>query len=272
MNLLEEAKKYVLGYSLPESLERLKGTYFNGLCTAPFNKLTPLIMAESLYYSIQPEPSAVKDESLLPLGSSKIRGLPHLPTSIQWPKNFHFLAQFNLKELSTLDIYNVIPTSGVLYIFYDANDRAKVFVYDGDAQDLKIRPYPSQGNRTGEYYSSKFRSASAAVTFNPGYTFCINDFSEVGQHIPIELTNKVETILGCPHVLDDSGCRVFGRPTYYQGEDFSEHMKNPESYLPFNNLMLFQDEFGEGMIHVWIDKASLMKGSFEEAFVTFSGT
>lgn len=61
------------------------------------------------------------DEVDIPIGSSKLGGLPDLPDGMEFPKYkkgfLWFMGQFNLKEAKPHDKDNLLPESGILYCF-----------------------------------------------------------------------------------------------------------------------------------------------------------
>lgn len=65
-------------------------------------------------------------EQDLPLGVSKLGGLPDLPPDFQWPycgvKPLTFIGQFRFSELTSHDTANLLPSHGILYYFYDADE------------------------------------------------------------------------------------------------------------------------------------------------------
>jgi uncharacterized protein YwqG len=61
------------------------------------------------------------------LGASKIGGVPHLPSGIDWPllpngQPMSFLTQLNMAQLKPIGDF-VQPSTGMLYFFYDAKDQ-----------------------------------------------------------------------------------------------------------------------------------------------------
>ena len=64
-------------------------------------------------------------ESLLSPGTSKLGDLPDLPPEIEWPTwndvPLAFIAQINLAEVHPFDKMGVLPPSGLLSFFYDAD-------------------------------------------------------------------------------------------------------------------------------------------------------
>lgn len=75
------------------------------------------------------------DENAIPIGATKIGGLPDLPPSVEWPiwkdAPQAFAAQINLTKVSSLDQTRSLPSKGVLYFFYDSTQN----VYGSDPDD-----------------------------------------------------------------------------------------------------------------------------------------
>ncbi len=67
----------------------------------------------------------VADESALELGASKLGGSPDLPNGFIWPqwrnKPLTFIAQIRLSEVAPYDVEQILPPTGYLYFFYEAN-------------------------------------------------------------------------------------------------------------------------------------------------------
>lgn len=98
------------------------------------------------------------EECSLDLGASKLGGLPDLPKELAWPTwkdiPLAFVAQINLAEVPTLDEANLLPASGILSFFYDADhvpvgfDPAlrggwRVLYGNGDRSRLRRVPVPA---------------------------------------------------------------------------------------------------------------------------------
>jgi len=103
----------------------------------------------------------VKDDNIIPIGSSKFGGLPDLPNEVEWfyteKENIpmSFIAQINFSETIPYDIEHKLPEHGILYFFYDCSptgmswgfdpedaDGFKVYFYDGDMSTLSRRETP----------------------------------------------------------------------------------------------------------------------------------
>jgi uncharacterized protein YwqG len=119
-------------------------------------------------YSIRISTRSI-DENELPIGASKIGGLPDLPDSIGWPEwkglPLGFIAQINLSDVAALDKDDLLPKQGILYFFYDAKqstwgfdpeDRGSFacFYFDGDATLLGRATRPARLSDLEGIYSS----------------------------------------------------------------------------------------------------------------------
>lgn len=79
------------------------------------------------------------DEASIPLGGSKIGGLPDLPPGVTWPhredKPLEFLAQINLGDAALFDREKLLPSTGLLSFFLDTRrfgaNRATVLYFEG---------------------------------------------------------------------------------------------------------------------------------------------
>jgi uncharacterized protein YwqG len=96
------------------------------------------------------------EEDTLPIGATKIGGLPDLPAGVAWPmwKGLPqaLIAQINLRDVAEYDIEKALPQTGMLYFFYDIaqstwgfdpKDRGswQVIYFDGDCTSLtRTRP------------------------------------------------------------------------------------------------------------------------------------
>lgn len=134
----------------------------------------------------------------LPIGASKLGGLPDLPLGVEWPhcEPLHshvscaelrqqggplwFLGQTNLAELATWDFDRILPPTGMLYFFCALwrsvfpNDGAngdgwKVLYYDGDLSRLlrtPVPPVPKLLQQSYQRHNSHFQTAPCSVAFS----------------------------------------------------------------------------------------------------------
>jgi uncharacterized protein YwqG len=108
--------------------------------------------------SIRIYPTPV-DEDCLPVGVSKVGGLPDLPPDLTWPEfGGHpqsFIAQIRLEEVKPYDAEDVLPAAGMLWFFYDAKQEAygddprhrdawQVLFQEGDLSNIACTPAPPE--------------------------------------------------------------------------------------------------------------------------------
>lgn len=99
------------------------------------------------------------DEGSSDIGRSRIGGLPDLPPGTPWPEwkgsPLSFICQINLSDVAPCDAEKSLPESGILYLFYDAEQGvwgfdpkdlggSKVMYFDGDPSDLAPVAKPPQ--------------------------------------------------------------------------------------------------------------------------------
>lgn len=109
------------------------------------------------------------DTAPLPLGGSKFGGQPHLPKDFQWPmfstatyddkqvreRPLSFLMQINLAEIVPYDRDGLLPSTGMLYFFYELDSQrwgfdpedkgcARVFYVDVSPETLTALPFPGE--------------------------------------------------------------------------------------------------------------------------------
>lgn len=117
------------------------------------------------YYNLTP----IADYNDVQPGACRIGGTPDLPESIAWPTDnqgnyLSFIAQLSLKEIKPFDTYNVLPDSGYLFFFYDANQNMggyspdekhlfKVIYFDGAEEELAFPDYPESLDEKAQYYA-----------------------------------------------------------------------------------------------------------------------
>ncbi|MCM2535854.1 YwqG family protein [Neobacillus pocheonensis] len=115
------------------------------------------LIISSLKNSIRIAKIGVDDE-VIPIGSSKLGGLPDMPDEMEFPRYkkgyLWFIGQFNLTEAKPFDKDHLLPDRGILYLFYDAYEQPlgfeedegcyKVLYFDGDMTSLKRREYPEE--------------------------------------------------------------------------------------------------------------------------------
>ena len=278
---LEQARDVVRRHAVPDALRRLGEDdewlpYYDGVGTSFLQSdVTPDVLARSLHYMIKLKSTGVRDESEVPLGVSKYKGLPHLPRGDAWPNGHYFLAQFNLADLHSIDLHGAFPSRGMFYVFFNPGGEVVVSHYDGPLDQLHVVPYPDSAKKFGgaKYYLDGFKRRSSRLRFRPRGVFYLGgdayNLSTATKLIPKRLRNQIADILGGSIASRDTDLRIFGRPLYWQGED--ERVDDDE-HLEVSRHLLLQDEFGEGHIHVWVDAADAHRQDYSRCWMDYSGT
>lgn len=112
------------------------------------------------------------------IGESKLGGMPDLADEVAWPLMgdvpLSFVGQINLSDVQPFETDHVLPTSGMLYCFYDANQQTygsdpadqagwKVIYSTAERSTLKRRAFP-------EALPSQARFATSGLTFSSEVT------------------------------------------------------------------------------------------------------
>lgn len=109
--------------------------------------------------AIRIDAHSLEEGETLPAGVSRFGGFPDLPLTIEWPVwndvPLTFLAQFNMADVTEYDIEGVLPSSGMLYVFYEADEQPsgffpsergawRVLYFDGDLDEIQQVSPPSE--------------------------------------------------------------------------------------------------------------------------------
>jgi uncharacterized protein YwqG len=197
-----------------------------------------LSLAQPCIYMIR---EAVADEKL-PIGASKLGGLPDLPSNFQWPYYnsvpLTFIGQFKFSEIAKFDLEGVLPHDGILYYFietdemifgtYEQRSAWRIFYVEDENTPLIRTSHPT--------HQGEFRLISALPPHQIEYERCLSlptifgieateygiDFLDgrdvknphYGWSVPTELTaySKLENI------VHPSPCHYWlGHPQRWQG-------------------------------------------------------
>ncbi|MDV6236357.1 DUF1963 domain-containing protein [Leptospira ellisii] len=280
-NPILNAKRLVREFPFPADLLSqipTEGTYYDGSSSVYFEEddaVTPELLSKTLHYYIDIDETESEEEEI-PLGASKMKGLPHLPDSIVWPEGTYFFAQLNLEEFKRFDVENVFPDKGILYVFDTVQGEFVLRFYEGPISDLKRVPYPDEEDLPeAEYYLEEYRDTTYRLSFEPKFLFYVAgdayDYRKVAGILPKNLIEQLSDILKAELTTWHSSLRIFGRPLFWQGED--ERMGgDDEEDAEERDLLLFHSEIGEGHFHIWIDRNDLKQKKFDKAYSSYSGT
>ncbi|MBC9929131.1 YwqG family protein [Chitinophaga qingshengii] len=134
-----------------------KQLFYNALTASNLDKHKPqmdALMKDTIRYHLTP----IQDYNDVPAGSSRIGGTPDLPEHIAWPVDnkgdyLSFIAQLHLPEIKPFDTYHILPDTGYLFFFFDANQSMggyskeekhlfRVIYFDGTAAELSFPDFP----------------------------------------------------------------------------------------------------------------------------------
>ncbi|NVN17903.1 DUF1963 domain-containing protein [Muricauda sp. HICW] len=262
MNVLAKAKAAIDGFDFNEAnieaFNESAGTELSSESLKDYLK-------NWLKYYLVPQFEMYGSEEEVPLGTTKLYGLPHLPDSLEFPEDMIFAGQFNLAEIKPHDIFNEVPKdSGIYYFFVDVDGvESEVFFYDGPVDDLKIREYPN-GDEYGKSQVMDLRGKSEELYMQEdliGWWIKAKDkYSDchlatiMGADILERLEGLLQKEAGSFTLYDHLGSLpdeyFFGKPRYYQGEDGDDPnfypsffgFEPPWNYDCFLNLYVWQDE------------------------------
>ncbi|MEY8347001.1 YwqG family protein [Bacillus cereus] len=153
-----------------------------------------------------------RQEELLPIGCSKMGGLPDVPSTFEYPthegKALDFIAQFNLADLQDVGMEHDLPKTGMLYFFYNVNDEHE------DAWCVQYDNEPIERLQRVNNKQSKYTQCT--LSFNLIYKLpelFIEDEADSDRFLQL-----LEELI--PDHYDNH--QVFGEPFSVQGEVFEE--------------------------------------------------
>jgi len=149
--------------------------------------------------SIRMTCTAARDEDL-PYGASKLGGLPDVPAHFEWPhwgaKPLTFVGQFELSELTPYDPSNLLPNTGRLYFFYEADEAplneppdrdgwSLIYVQDENVPLVRV-PHPTFQGRWGKIEALPAHEIvfSTAVSLSTIFYFDRADFGIEFENLP----------------------------------------------------------------------------------------
>jgi len=122
--------------------------------------LTALMDLTRVGFRLEPAGAIVVPLSQVPLGASRLGGLPDLPPGAEWPRSpdgrpLAFLAQINLADTQGVRLDPPLPGTGQMYFFYNAQDQPggydeadqghwRVLVAEANAADLRRTEPPAE--------------------------------------------------------------------------------------------------------------------------------
>ncbi|MDM5154540.1 YwqG family protein [Bacillus sp. DX1.1] len=182
-----------------------------------------------------------RQEDSLPIGCSKMGGVPDVPDAFQYPtyKGYplDFIAQFNLADLQEVGMKHDLPATGMLYFFYFADQKHEDFheVYGNPnrKEGWRVLHYDVQAEQLQRMSDIKGTYTQCAITFELTYKLpelFIEDEADSDRFL--QLLEELS-----PDQYDNH--QLFGEPFSVQAEVFEE----AEEYIgvPHHDMtLLFQ--------------------------------
>ena len=240
---------------------------------------------------------------------SKIGGKPYLPKDFVWPYYqelpLSFLAQINLEEVNSFDKDKLLPSTGMLYFFYELETEewgyhpeskgcAKVFYFE-DTSNFELINFPKDMKDYCEVpeFKVSFKSNISLPSYENFYlilkeqdTFkkqdiSFKDFIPLYDEIFIPDTNYTK-LLGHPEVIQnpmEEECEAVTRGFNMGGiESYPKQYQKEIKSASKDWILLFQMDtvetddyelmFGDsGHIYFWIKKEDLANKNFENIWL-----
>jgi uncharacterized protein YwqG len=249
--------------------------------------------------SIRIYPTPV-DEASLPVGVSKVGGLPDLSPGLIWPKfeglPQSFIAQILLSEVKPYDIEGVLPAMGMLWFFYDARQEAygddphnrgawQVLFWEGDLTNLRRTPAPAGLPDESRFKASSVRFArEVTLSQVPQMEIANYDWSDeelekyedlVAHLTPLDQRAFRHRLLGHPDLIQDDmrlQCQLVSHGVIDEDDPAAQELRKGA----MDWRLLLQVDTDErigmrwsstGMLYYWMTSTNLQARRFETAWL-----
>lgn len=256
---------------------------------------------DQLLPAVRFEPKGLDDDKTLPVGVSKIGGMPDLPVGMQWPSwkdaPLSFLVQLNLAELAKFPFADELPKYGLLSFFYAAEEQPwgfdpehkggwRVLCIDEQAVNL-VRKEPPENIDEETSYEASAISFSSCWTLPPwGSKICEEmGFSAAKMDSYVDMLEKIQEgpchqLFGYPAQIQGDmqlECQLVSNGLYcgdgsgYNDPRRFELQKGVEDWVLL--LQLGSDEIAEmmwgdcGRLYFWIRRQDLIERRFDKAWM-----
>ncbi len=240
-------------------------------------------------------------ESSLPIGGSKLGGLPDLPKNTTWPTGkgapLAFIAQIRLDDLTKFEAAQVLPRTGILSFFYDASQQTygadpadrggwEVLFLAPDAALLERMPAPDGLPATARYtpcaltFSEELTLPQDPKLDLPSFDWTQAEQTQYEQVLsrfpsPADRATMHHRLLGNPDTIQDD-MRLECQLASHGVSSMDDPRANTFAKDAMNWRLLLQvdsdDKAGmrwanAGMLYYWIEEAALQALQFDHAWV-----
>lgn len=159
-------------------------------------------------------------DDALPVGASKMGGVPDLPHGTPWPcvegeaRPLHFLAQINFAETTAVWPHSALPKSGLLSVLYDAYETPDrglegfKILYNANTDNVKryALPEPLQTLMKRKHIPGQFNSCAVQMTKTV----------PVGPLKRLEVADEhFETLMELAQEEEFGAHQMLGQPDYF---------------------------------------------------------
>ena len=264
-----------------------------------------LSCAEEILNTLRPSLRIYAEQgeiAAMPVGASRMGGMPDLPDEIAWPswlppkardnrrKALDFIAQINLEEVCNFDLGHNLPEEGMLYFFYDIenftwgydpNDRgsSRVIFFKGPMEKLKRRLAPGVSPDTHACMLSFEQDWTVKDTFDIEV-----DEIDSFECLVDELQGDSETIhrlFGQPQTIQDDmevECQLVTNGIYcgtaegYDSEEAKDFIAGADDWRLLLQVDTDEDNPGWmwgdcGRLYFWIKESDLDNLNFDNTWL-----
>jgi uncharacterized protein YwqG len=243
------------------------------------------------------------DQAAIPVGSSQVGGQPDLPPGAAWPAKrgtpMSFVAQIRLEEAHPYDTLHLLPATGLLSFFYDAqqatygtdpSDREgfrALYAPPADLARLQRQSFPAALPTSARFipcavsYSATLTLAQEPPLELPGLAWTPDQQKQyesalaslAGQQPP----PPRDQLLGIPDTLQDDmrvQCQLASHGVSIESAASDPRTESLASGAANWQLLLQMDSDGHagmrwadaGMLYYWIERDALSAASFDNVW------
>jgi uncharacterized protein YwqG len=240
------------------------------------------------------------DGASLPIGVSKVGGLPDLPPNLTWPEfkglPQSFIAQIRLVDVRPYDTERALPEIGMLWFFYDAKQEAygddphdcgawQILFWEGDPASLQRTPAPAKLPDESRFQACSVRFAGEITLSQvPQMEIANYDWSDeelekyedlIARLTPPDQRAFRHRLLGNPDLIQDDmrlQCQLVSHGITDEDDPAVQELKKGA----MDWRLLFQVDTDErigmrwsstGMLYYWMTSTNLQARRFEAAWL-----
>jgi uncharacterized protein YwqG len=252
------------------------------------------LMKDTIRYSL----TFIADYNDVLPGSSRIGGTPDLPEDIKWPTDnqgnyLSFIAQLSMQEIKPFDTYHVLPDTGYLFFFYDADQGMggysleekhlfRVIYYNSVEPNFSFPDFPESMKENARYEPcalSYETQVSMPYKWGKAFSFLTSEERDVyGDRVWRD--REINKTLGHADILQgemEEFCQIVTNEKFtgdfkeFETPEYAALRAHAKDWLLLlqvdsnreKNLMMWGDF---GRLYFWIRKQDLEKRNFDNCW------